>query len=186
MMPCVDTEPDRHLEWNERAVAHMDRSDQSDGPGYPQTLGPIDVTPLIRQAVFQDTPAVHAIRLSVHENVLRSPDVTGPAYLRAIEVTGRGWVAEEDGKVAGFGVGNRDTGNVWALFVRPECEGRGYGKALQAAMLEWLFAQGVHRACLTTQPRTRAERFYRHGGWRFVRICANGEAEYELPSSRPA
>lgn len=141
-----------------------------------------DVAPLIREARLDDIPAMHAIRLSVRENVLRSADVTEAAYVAAITTNGKGWVVEEGGVVVGFAVGDRDTGNIWALFVRPEHEARGHGKALLGALLEWMFARGLQRAWLTTQPGTRAERFYRNRGWRFVRIRANGEAEFELCS----
>jgi hypothetical protein len=38
MMPCVDAEPDRQLEWNEKAVAYMERSDQADAKGWEGAL----------------------------------------------------------------------------------------------------------------------------------------------------
>ena len=38
MMPCVDSEPDRQLEWNEKAVAYMERSDQADAKGWEGSL----------------------------------------------------------------------------------------------------------------------------------------------------
>ena len=38
MMPCVDSEPDRQLEWNEKAVAYMERSDQPDAKGWEGSL----------------------------------------------------------------------------------------------------------------------------------------------------
>ena len=124
---------------------------------------------------------MHAVRLSVQENVLASPEVTEASYIPAIEATGRGWVMVEDSEViVGFAIGNSVTGNIWALFVRPEYEGRGYGRALQSAMLSWLFAQGVARAWLSTQPGTRAQRFYEKSGWSTTRVLASGEVAFEM------
>ncbi len=38
MMPVVDTEPDRQLEWNEKAVAALERSDQADAKAWEGSL----------------------------------------------------------------------------------------------------------------------------------------------------
>jgi hypothetical protein len=38
MMPFVDVEPDRQLEWNEKALAYMLRSDQADAKGWEGSL----------------------------------------------------------------------------------------------------------------------------------------------------
>ena len=38
MMPCVDVEPDQQLEWNERAVAYMEQSDQADAKKWEASL----------------------------------------------------------------------------------------------------------------------------------------------------
>ena len=84
----------------------------------------------------------------------------------------------------GFAIGNAETGNIWALFVDPEHEGRGHGRALHDAMVEWLFARGLAHLWLGTEPGTRAERFYRAAGWRCTGKAANGEALYELSSPR--
>ena len=123
---------------------------------------------------------MHRVRLAVRENVLRSTVITEEHYLPAIEATGRGWVIEADGRVVGFAIGNADTGNIWALFVDPEHEGRGHGRALHNAMVEWLFSRGLRHLWLGTDPDTRAERFYRAAGWRYTGKAANGEALYEL------
>jgi len=123
---------------------------------------------------------MHRVRLAVRENVLRSNVITEEHYLPAIEATGRGWVVEVDGRVVGFSIGNADTGNIWALFVDPEHEGRGHGRALHDTMVEWLFSRGLRHLWLGTDPDTRAGRFYRAAGWRYAGKAANGEALYEL------
>lgn len=95
---------------------------------------------------------------------------------------GRGWVAEAEGWIVGFAVADRSRANVWALFVDPEFKGRGAGRALHDAMMGWLFSSGVEAAWLTTDPGTRAERFYRAAGWRDVAPW-HGEARYELSAA---
>jgi GNAT superfamily N-acetyltransferase len=127
---------------------------------------------------------MHAVRMVVRENRLRSSVVTEEHYVPAIEQLGRGWVAEVDGQVVGFAIGNGETGNIWALFVDPEHEGQGHGRALHDAMVEWLFSRGLRHLWLGTDPGTRAERFYVAAGWRCTGKAANGEALYELRNPR--
>lgn len=119
----------------------------------------------LRLARPGDWDEVMALRLSVQENRLSDPGrVTREMYLDYIQARGRGWVAEEGGAILGFCVAALD-GEVWALFVRPGCEGRGVGQALMRACVDWLAAQGVGEAVLETGAGTRAERFYRRFGW---------------------
>lgn len=126
---------------------------------------------------------MHMVRLAVRENELRSAAVTEASYVPAIEETGRGWVIETDGAIVAFAVGNRFTGNIWALFVHPEHEGNGHGRRLHDVMLAWLFAQGVEVAWLSTEPGTRAQRFYERSGWQYKGTLQNGEVTYEFRSS---
>ena len=128
---------------------------------------------------------MHRVRLAVRENRLTSSAIGEEHYVQVIESTGRGWVAEEHGSVVGFAVGNARTGNIWALFVDPEHEGHGHGRRLHDAMVEWLFLQGKHRLWLSTDPHTRAQRFYESAGWSFVRLLPDGEALYELWADVP-
>lgn len=137
----------------------------------------------LRQAERADIPAMHRVRLAVRENRLLSC-VTEADYLPAMEVTGRGWVVEQDGAVLGFAIGNAQAGNIWALFVDPAHERCGHGRRLHDAMVAWLFARGLARLWLSTDPATRAEGFYRAAGWQFRRVLPDGEALYEL--ERPA
>jgi GNAT superfamily N-acetyltransferase len=120
---------------------------------------------------------MHRIRLAVRENILTSR-VDESDYAEMIDRLGCGWVTEADGVMTGFAFGTRD-GNIWALFVDPEHEGRGYGRILHGVMVTWLFAQGCERLWLTTGTDTRAERFYRAAGWEYVGP-EDGEARYEM------
>ena len=119
------------------------------------------------------------VRHAVRENRLVSTVISDEDVRAAIEDTGRGWVAEEGGEIVGFAVGNSRTGNIWALFVDPACEGRGIGRALHDAMIEWLWAQGLEKLWLSTEPGTRAQRFYESAGWQPVGTTPGGEIKFE-------
>ncbi|MBL8201245.1 MAG: GNAT family N-acetyltransferase [Chromatiales bacterium] len=120
----------------------------------------------IRPATPDDIPAMHRIRLAVRENALRDPSRVRPAdYAALLAGSGRGWVAIVEGNLVGFGIADASNRNVWALFVAPGFEGRGIGRRLHDEMLDWLFGLGSAPAWLTTEPGSRAERFYRVAGW---------------------
>lgn len=134
----------------------------------------------IRPAGEADIDAMHRIRLSVRENRLADPSMVQPDdYRRLLGPDGRGWVAELEGRMAGFAIADLARRNVWALFVDPEHEGRGAGRALHDAMMDWFAAQGVERVWLSTDPGTRAEAFYQAAGWRYAGE-QGGEARYEM------
>jgi len=135
---------------------------------------------ILRQAIRQYIPAMHRVRLAVRENRLTSSVITEADYVPAIENTGRGWVIEAGGKVVGFAVGNAQTGNIWALFVDPDHEGRGYGRRLHDAMVKWLFSCKLKCLFLGTGPDTRARRFYETAGWQCTGLAQNGEMHFEL------
>ncbi len=124
------------------------------------------MTPTYRQATPEDQPAIHDIRMSVTENVLRPHfRITQADYDAYITTIGRGWVAEIDGTPVGFAFANR-SGLIWALFLQPGHEGMGIGKQLLTLCLDWLRDLGVQTAFLDTGANTRAETFYRRQGWR--------------------
>lgn len=139
---------------------------------------------ILRQALRADVPAMQRVRASVRENRLVSTVITDADVLHAIEVTGRGWVMEADGEILGFAVGNAQNGNIWALFLDPRHESRGYGRQLHDAMLNWLWQQGLQTLWLSTEPGTRAERFYDAAGWQRAGLTAGGEQRFEM--RRPA
>ena len=135
----------------------------------------------IRHATEADIPGMHRIRTSVRENRLADPSLVQPGDYRAMLAEhGRGWVAESEGRIIGFAVADLARRNVWALFVDPASEGRGAGRRLHDAMMDWMFAAGAEEVWLGTDPGTRAERFYRTAGWRYAGAQENGEARYEM------
>lgn len=134
---------------------------------------------LYRQANVGDIPAMSAIRLKVRENVLRTPSaITPQMYEDYLDKLGRGWVGEVEGRVVGFSYADRQDNSIWALFVDPEFEGRGLGKALLNLATDWLFAQGASRVVLGTTANTRADRFYCAMGWSRGEMRTNTEVEF--------
>ena len=134
----------------------------------------------LRQATRLDIPGMHRVRLAVRENRLTSSIISEEHYVPAIETTGRGWVIEIDDSVVAFAVGNKNTGNIWALFVDPDHEGFGYGRRLHDAMVDWLFQHKLNRLNLSTAFDTRAEVFYEKAGWTKTGQRENGEVYFEL------
>ncbi len=123
---------------------------------------------------------MHRVRLAVRENVLSDPNrITESDYLAALDELGRTWVVEVNGEIAAFATGYKD-GSIWALFVHPAHEGRGYGKALHTAVTAWLWSLGHTRIWLVTAASTRAERFYISQGWRPCGTVPGGDIRLEL------
>lgn len=134
----------------------------------------------MRQAHGADATAMHRVRMAVVENRLTSVVLSESDYVAALQKGGRGWVIEVAHEIVGFAVGNSRSGNIWALFVAPAHEGNGYGRRLHDAMVAWLWDQRLSNLWLTTEPDTRAERFYRQSGWRCVGAVTGGELRFEL------
>lgn len=131
---------------------------------------------MIRKATLADRPRITEVRLAVRENQLRASSVS------KVETTADWifdnatfWVWEEGGAVQGFSVADPRDGTIFGLFVHPDYEGRGLGRALLPLACEDVRAAGFAAATLTTGPGTRAERFYRTNGWEEVGRQDDGE-----------
>ena len=128
---------------------------------------------------------MHRVRLAVRENRLSDPArITEADYLAALAELGRTWVVEEEGEIVAFATAYR-SGSIWALFVHPDHEGRGYGHALHSTVVSWLWSLGHSRLWLTTSPGTRAERFYVSRGWQPCGQTESGELRLELSKTLP-
>ena len=102
----------------------------------------------------------------MRENRLGDPTrITEDSYRPFIEA-GSAWVAlGPNQKVIGFSALDQATKGVWALFVDPDHEGAGIGRALHDTLLDWAVSHGMQALWLETAPGTRAEQFYRSAGW---------------------
>ena len=134
-----------------------------------------------REITNSDIEQILVIRHSVHENKLADPaSITAADCEAFLNAGGIGWGSEVDGQLVGFCMIDLANHNVWALFIRPEYEGRGIGKQLHRLMLDWYFSMTKETLWLGTDPRTRAEQFYRKLGWEAVGMRPNGEIKFEM------
>ena len=134
-----------------------------------------------REAVITDIPEIQIVRHTVKENVLSNPDlVTNKDCEDYLFVRGKGWVCITDNQLVGFAIVDLQDHNVWALFLRPEYEGKGIGKQLQNMMLEWYFEQTKETLWLGTAFHTRAENFYRMQGWKEAGMHGTKEIKFEM------
>jgi GNAT superfamily N-acetyltransferase len=141
----------------------------------------------LRVATAADIPGVFAVRTSVRENhldhaTLAVRGVTPDSVAATLtDDAARTWVVEERHRIVAFGTADARVGAVFAVFVHPEAEGRGYGRALLREAEAWLFAAGWDTIWLHTgeEPRWRAHRLYRAAGWALVGPADHGDVRYE-------
>ncbi|MBC3539331.1 GNAT family N-acetyltransferase [Rufibacter sediminis] len=136
-----------------------------------------------REANIEDIKQIQVVRHSVKENVLSNPErVTDADCEEFLTKRGKGWVCEMEDLVIGFAIADLKEDNIWALFLKPEFEGRGIGRQLHDLMLDWYFSIGKENVWLGTSPNTRAENFYRKMGW--TQTGRHGESEIRFEMTR--
>lgn len=134
-----------------------------------------------REATIEDIQQIQIVRHSVKENVLSNPNlVTNEDCKEYLTERGKGWVCEIDNSIAGFAIADLRDNNIWALFLKPEYEGRGIGRQLHDLMLGWYFSTGKESVWLGTSPHTRAEKFYRNMGWEETGMHGDDEIKFEM------
>ena len=133
---------------------------------------------LYRPATLADLDQLYDIRFSVLENQEPDPTAIPAPRVTAVLVEGGSFVCECEGRPVGFTMASASgrEPNLFALFVRPGFEGRGIGRRLLAMAEGWLKAAGVREARLSTEPDTRADRFYAEAGWERGSVGPDGEA----------
>ena len=125
----------------------------------------------LRRIEPEDTAALIELRGRTRENAiseeaLRRMGITAAGVARMLGSTHRGWLVEDQGRVAGFAIGDGSSGELWVIAVAPEFEGRGIGSRLLAQVESWLRTCGWETLWLWTDvdERRRAFAFYlRHG-----------------------
>ena len=141
----------------------------------------------VRIATSADIPALFSVRTSVRENHLDLEQLAErgvtPSSIAAALAHGeaRAWVVEDAGEVVAFSMADAGRATVFALFVLPEAEQRGYGRALLEAAEAWLFASGWTTIWLNTgkEPHYRAHQLYRAAGWELVGPADHEDVRYE-------
>ena len=143
----------------------------------------------IRVAVPADVPAMFEIRTSVRENhlsleQLAAYGITHDSLPGMLTGYGRGWVADDAGRLVAFAMADAAQATVFAMFVRPGHEGRGLGRLLMNEAEQWLFSQGCDEIWLLTdaRPEVRANGFYRHLGWIDDGIQPDGQVRFRKRS----
>lgn len=144
----------------------------------------------LRPATAADIPAIFAIRLAVRENAmteaaLAANGVTPAAIADMLATTAAGWIA---GAAQGFAIADAEDGSLFALFVHPDHEGRGLGRALLRRAESWLASQGWREAWLFTgaDRALRAQGFYRAQGWQAAGWAPAGEERLVRSLSTPS
>ncbi len=133
----------------------------------------------IRTASAADVPAMHRLRLNVRENRLLDPTRITEASYRPYILAGTAWVAEADEKIVGFALLDAPKRRVEALFVEPQSEGAGIGRALHQQLLERAREMGLARLSLSTEDGSRAVSFYEKAGWQRSGSTSDGEVLFE-------
>ena len=139
---------------------------------------------ILREATIEDISQMHLVRTSVIENQLSNPNlISAKDYQDYLQDRGKGWVIALDGIIAGFAIVDLIDNNVWALFVHPNYERKGFGKMLHDKMINWYFSKTEKTVWLSTSRGTRAERFYKKAGWQQIGLLSNGEIKFELTAT---
>ena len=146
---------------------------------------------MIRAATEADIPALFAVRTSVRENhldlaQLAQRGVTQDSVAAMLDgPDARTWLVEDSGEVVAFSMADARAGSIFALFVRPEAEGRGHGRALLQIAEDWLFAAGWETIWLQTSEDsgTRAHRVYLAAGWTLIGPADHGDVRYQKSRS---
>lgn len=135
----------------------------------------------VRPATPADVAGIFEVRTSVHQNHLSVAELAGmgitPDAVGAMLADPCAWVAVEGDRILGFSMIDAEEACLFAVFIRPEAEGRGLGSALMAPAEAALFAQHP-TIWLETAKESRAAGFYLRRGWHVVSE-ADGDQRFE-------
>ncbi len=139
----------------------------------------------IRQAQLKDIETLFDIRTSVTENHQSRAEIaelriTPDTVASMLQTDCRAWIAEIEGKAVAFSIANATAKTIFGMFVLPQFEGRGAGRALMQKAESWLFSQDIQEIWLLTDndPNLRAYGFYLHLGWIRVGVQPDGTMKF--------
>lgn len=133
------------------------------------------MTPLhLRPMRPDDVAGALTMRGQTRENAIDADElatvygITEETVRQSMAGTVSGWVAEADGTIVGFAMGDAATGEVAVVALLPAWEGQGIGRALLTKVMDQLIAAGNGRLWLLANPdpAVRASGFYARLGWR--------------------
>ena len=127
-----------------------------------------------RAAQPTDAPECVELRGLTRENAvsvarLAAMGITAESWAESIRDNSLpGFVCLSEGKLVGYCFGDRQSGEVVVLAVRPEFENQGIGRALLDQLVNELSRAGRARLFLgcSADPNSRSYGFYRYLGWR--------------------
>jgi len=126
----------------------------------------------IRKIAAADVDQLFVVRSSVHENpfsvaALAAIGITPQSVTAALGHSLDGYLCESAGRVVGFAMADRKTGELSVIAVLPECEKRGIGRELLRLTEQLLWDAGYTSIWLWTgtDRGTRALRLYQSAGW---------------------
>ena len=134
---------------------------------------------MIREIITKDIPQLFAVRVQTKENRITLDElselgITEDFLERELNSNIKGWLYEEQDKIKGFAMGNKENGEMMVIALLPEIENKGIGGQLLGKVESWLFENGWNEIWLTTEidPQLRAYGFYKHRGWVDSRLQA--------------
>lgn len=121
---------------------------------------------LLRRVTADDFPRLYAIWTAVDEHRFRDDWETFAATAMRFMTRGRTWVwSDVGGIIHGFAAAAPASGEIEAIYVHPDAQSRGIGRALLRKCCDDLLRRGHRHAWLVTSPGTKAEQIYRDAGW---------------------
>lgn len=147
-----------------------------------------------REITIKDIPELFIIRTMTRENTLSIDElaqhnITQASIANALLADVKGWLCEIKGKIIGFAMGNKITGEMLVIALLPNYEKLGIGKQLLTLVENWLFSQGHNELWLTTSPdpKIRSNGFYKKLGWTATGIMQGNDEIFKkykpLPSN---
>lgn len=142
----------------------------------------------LRDAALADIETIFTIRTSVKENHLSREEmaelgITPQTVADIIAESPCIWLADVDGKPAGFAMAITEEACLFAMFVLPQFEGLGVGKLLLKKAEAFLLAEHP-TIWLETAASSRAATFYQRNGW--LPVGEQDGEDIRLEKSRPA